>query len=154
GASRTLEEIGFIEYLRSGGHGWKNLHAPIAAETDPVKRLDLRRQALFADYYLGSVHALAETGEFVIASASGSQLPHLVFTSPNLILVVGAQKIVPTLADALERVEKHVLPLEDARMKSTGAAGSVLAKELIFRREPAAMGRKFRMIIVREALGF
>jgi L-lactate utilization protein LutB len=154
GSSRTLDEIGFLEYLKSGAHGWNNLKEAITAETDPAKQAVLRKQSVLSDYYLGSVHALAQTGESIIASASGSQLPHIAFTSPNIIFVVGTQKIVPTLADAMERVEKHVFPLEDARMKSTGAAGSVLAKELIYRREPAMMGRKVRMILVKESLGF
>src|SRR6266478_2357503 len=88
GASTTLDQIGFIEYLKSGSHGWNNLHANILNEKDPAKQAVLRKQAVLSDYYLGSVHGLAETGEFVVASNSGSQLPHIVFTSPNLILVV------------------------------------------------------------------
>lgn len=154
GASATLQQIGFVDYLKSGTHGWNNMHAAIAAETDPVKRSELRKQGILSDFYLGSVHALAETGEFIVASASGSQLPHIAFTSPNLILVVGTQKIVPTLADAFERVQQYVFPLEDQRMKSTGAPGSILAKEFVFLREPAMMGRKVRMILIKESLGF
>jgi acylphosphatase len=154
GASQTLEAIGFLEYLKSGAHGWNNLHAAVYAEQDQAKRMALRKQALFSDFYLGSVHGLAQTGEFVVASASGSQIPHIAFTSPNLILVVGAQKIVPTLDDARNRVAQYVFPLEDARMKSTGAPGSVFAKEFIFHTEPTGMGRKVRMIIVKEKLGF
>ncbi len=34
GASRTLEQIGFIEYLKSGQHSWNNLHAAVIAEKD------------------------------------------------------------------------------------------------------------------------
>jgi L-lactate utilization protein LutC len=154
GASQTLEKIGFIEYLAAGTHGWNNLHAAVFAEPDPAKRMVLRKQALFSDFYLGSVHALAQTGEFIVASASGSQIPHIAFTSPNLILVVGAQKIVPTLDEARARVAQYVFPLEDARMKSTGAPGSVFSKEFIFHTEPAVMGRKVRMILVKESLGF
>jgi L-lactate utilization protein LutC len=154
GSSRTLEEIGLTEYLKSGTHGWNNLHAAIVAEKDPAKQAALRKQATFSDFYLGSVHALAQTGELVIASASGSQLTHVVFTSPNLIFVVGTQKIAPTLADARERVAQYVFPLEDQRMKSTGAPGSVFSKELILHREPTMMGRKVRMILVKEKLGF
>ena len=154
GSSRTLEEIGFVEYLKAGQHGWNNLHAAIVAETDKDKQRLLRRQALISDYYLGSVHALSETGEFVIASNTGSQLPHVVFTSPNLIFVVGTQKIVPTLADALARVNDYVYPLEDTRMKEVGYGGSSLNKTLIFHRENPKMGRKVTMILVEEKLGF
>ena len=154
GSSRTLEEIGFVDYLKSGNSGWKNLHEEILAEKDPMKQAILRKQAVLSDYYLGSAHAVAETGQLVIASNSGSQLPHLVFTSPNLILVVGTQKIMPTLDVALERVRRYVLPLEDKRMKDAGMGGSAISKLLIFEREPTFMGRKVHVIFVNEKLGF
>ena len=126
----------------------------IVAEKDPAKQAELRSRAHFADYYLGSVHALAETGEMVIASASGSQLASLAHTAKNLILVVGAQKITPTLETALRRLRDYVVPLEDERMKSTGAPGTALAKILIIEQEPAFMGRSVRVIFVNEKLGF
>jgi L-lactate utilization protein LutB len=130
GASRTLEEIGFIDYLKGGEHGWNNLHEAVLSEKDPAKQAELRKYSVVSDFYLGSVHALAETGELVIASASGSQLSHLAFTSPNLILIVGTQKIVPTLADAHKRIAEYVFPLEDARMKSMRYQGVLLGRNL------------------------
>mgnify|MGYP001581574099 CR=1 FL=1 len=154
GSSWTLEEIGFIDYLKAGTHGWNNLHEAILAEKDPAKQAVLRKQSVLSDYYLGSAHAVAETGELVIASNSGSQLPHLVFTSPNLILVVGAQKITPDLEMAVKRVREHTLPLEDARMKDVGMGGSAISKVLLFEQEPSFMGRKVRVIFVNEKLGF
>ena len=103
---------------------------------------------------MGSVHAIAETGEMVDASASGSQLPHLAFTSQHLVLVAGTQKIVPTLDDAMRRVREYVVPLEDARMKSVGFPGTVLAKILLMLRETSMMGRTIQIILVNEKLGF
>jgi L-lactate utilization protein LutB len=154
GSSRTLDEIGFIEYLKMGQHGWKNLHADILAETDKAKQAVLRKQSVLSDYYLGSVHALAETGEILIASNTGSQLPHLVFTSQNIILVVGAQKIVPDTAALMSRLQEYVFPLEDKRMKEVGMGGSAISKILLIEREQAFMGRKFHIILVNEKLGF
>src|ERR1041385_7955946 len=94
GSSITLEEIGYMEYLKSGKHSWVNLHAQVNAENDRQKRTEFRKKAALSDYYLGSVHALTEDGQMIIASNTGSQLPHLAYTSKNLILVVGTQKIV------------------------------------------------------------
>src|SRR3990167_7298171 len=94
GASVTLEQIGFVDYLKSGAHGWNNLHEAVLKEEDKEKRDNLRKHAVVSDYYIGSVHALTEDGEFIIASNTGSQLPHVVFTSPNLIFVVSTKKIV------------------------------------------------------------
>src|SRR6185436_6978253 len=56
GASRTLEQIGFVDYLKADQHGWNNLHEAILAEKDPAKQAILRKQAVLSDYYLGSVH--------------------------------------------------------------------------------------------------
>lgn len=154
GSSRTLEQVGFVDYLKSSVHGWNNLHEGILAEKDPAKQAILRKQAVLSDYYLGSVHAFAETGEFIVASNTGSQLPHIVFTSANLIFVVGAQKIVPTLADAFKRLEEHVIPLEDARMKKAYGVGTNQNKIVVFKGENPMMGRKVRVIFVNESLGF
>lgn len=154
GASRTLEEIGFVDYLKSGAHGWKNLHVEILAEKDPAKQVELRKEAVLSDFYLGSAHAIAETGQIVIASNSSSQLPHIVYTSPNLIFVVGLQKLTPNLDAALVRVREYVLLLEDKRMKDVGMGGSAISKLLIIEREPPFMNRNVNVIFVNEKLGF
>lgn len=154
GSSRTLEQIGFVGYLKSGGHGWNNLHEAVIAEKDKTKQTTLRKQGVLSDWYLGSVHALAQTGEFIIASNTGSQLPHIVFTSPNLIFVVSTKKIVPTLADAMARLEEYVVPLEDKNIMEKYGIHTMLSKIVIFKRENPMMGRKITMILVNENLGF
>lgn len=154
GSSRTLDQIGFVQYLKDGKHGWNNLHEGILAEKDPAKQMVLRKQSVLSDFYLGSAHAIAETGEIVIASNSGSQLPHIVFTSPNLILVVGTQKITPDYHTAISRLKEYVLPLEDARMKEAGMGGSFISKLLTIDKEQSFMGRKSHIIFVNEKLGF
>ena len=154
GSSVTLEQIGYIDYLKSGLHGWKNPKESILAEKDPEKQAALRKQSALSDYYLGSVHGLAETGEFVIGSNTASQLPHVVYTSPNIIFVVSTKKIVQTLADAMRRLEEHVVPQENTRMTKLYGSPSRLSKELIFRYESPYNKRKVRMILVNEKLGF
>lgn len=154
GSSTTLNQIGFVEYLKEGKHGWNNLHATILAEQDPEKQALLRKQSVLSDFYLGSVHGLTEDGEFVIGSNSGSQLPHIVFTSQHLIFVVSTNKIVPTLADALKRLEEYSLPLEDARAKSIGWGGSQISKIVIWKKENQKMGRTVKMILINEPLGY
>jgi len=150
GSSKTLEEIGLQEILGFGTL-WKNVRAGILAEKDPAKQRELRKRATMASYFLGSVHAVAETGEVVIASGSGSQLPAYAYSADNVIWVAGTQKIVRNLDEGLKRVREHSLPLEDARMKSLGARGSIVGKILIFEFE---RGRNISLILVNEKLGF
>jgi hypothetical protein len=154
GSSVTLEQIGFVEYLKSGKHGWKNLHEGIVAEKDPAKQAVLRKQSVLSEYYIGSVHALCENGDFIIASNTGSQLPHIVFTSQNLIFVVSTKKIVPTMTEAMKRLEDYVVPLEDKHMLGKYGVHTAVNKIVIFKNENPMLGRKVRMILVEEDLGF
>jgi hypothetical protein len=81
-------------------------------------------------------------------------LPHIVYTSPNLIFVVSTQKITPTLADAQTRLREQVIPLEDKRMMAAYNIGTHLSKELIFHSENPITKRNIHMILVNEKLGF
>ena len=154
GSSVTLEQIGYVEYLKSGKHRWIDLNAEVNAENDKEKRDKLRRETVLADYYLVSIHALIENGEFLIASNSGSQLPHIVFTSSNLIFVVSTKKIVATIDDAMKRLNEHVVPLENEHMMKLYNVCTNLNKIVIFKGELALLGRKIKFILVEEDLGF
>jgi hypothetical protein len=154
GASVTLEQIGFTEFLKSGTHQWNNLKAAVAAEKDPITQSKLRKQATLADYYLGSIHAVTEDGEIIIASNTGSQLPAYAYSSANIVWVVGAQKIVANFDEAMKRLKEYVVPLEDRHMKDLGAAGTNLGKILLFESEFSASQRTIRLIFVNEKLGF
>ena len=154
GASQTLQQIGYVDYLKEGKHGWNNLHDAVLAEKDPAKQALLRKQSVVSDWYLGSAHAITQDGKIVVASNSGSQLPHLAFTSPNIILVVSTEKIVGTLQDAFDRIDTYVVPLEDARMKAAYGYGTAHNKTLILHGENPGIGRKVHVIFVNEKLGF
>lgn len=154
GASVTLKQIGYTELLKSNIHPWNNLHGNILLEEDKQKRHELRRQSVLSDFYLGSVHALAETGQFVVASNTGSQQPHIVFTSPNLIFVVSTKKIVKDLDAAMERLYNHVVPLEIKAMQEKYGVGSAANKIIIFNGENPNSKRSIRMILVGEDLGY
>ena len=152
GSSNTLSEIGLLDLIKTGTEGWRNLKDTMIGIANPMKRYELRAKTSLAPYYLGSVHAVAETGEVVVASNTGSQLPSYVYSSPNVIWVVGIQKIVPTLELAIKRVWEYCLPLEDKHIKAMGQSGSNVGKLLIFEREVSPF-RKIRMLLVEEKLG-
>ena len=78
------------------------------SEKDPVKQREQRIKTTGAEYFVGSVQAVAETGEVVVASATGSQIPAYAFNARNVVWVVGTQKIVPSLEEGLRRVREHL----------------------------------------------
>ena len=94
GASATLKEIGFEAELADQNKIWNYLKPGIFNEKDLAKQRDLRRHAILVDYFVGSVQAIAETGEIVAASGSGSQLAPYAYSSTHIIWIVGGQKIV------------------------------------------------------------
>lgn len=154
GSSTTLNQIGFTDLLKNGNHDWNNLHKLIVDEKDPAKQAKLRKESSLSDYYLGSVHAITEAGDMLIASNTGSQLPNIVFSSNNLVFVIGTHKIVKNLSDAFLRLEEHVKPLEDKRSTEAYGVPSAINKVLLFKGENQYMGRTVSVIFVNEILGF
>ena len=153
GSSTTLQEIGFVDYLKEGTHGWDNVHEEILKESDPTKRARLRKESVLADYFFGSVHAITEAGQLLIASASGSQMPSYSFTSDHVIWVASVNKIVPDREAAFKRIEDYVFPLESKRMQSVGYPSSTIGRVLVFERE-IMPNRHLTIILVKEKLGF
>src|SRR5919106_39086 len=131
GTSETLDSIGYSDYVRQSGR-YKYLNGAIAAETDPARQRELRRLSSVAEYFVGSVHAVAQTGEVVIASGSGSQLGAYAYGAKHVIWVVGIQKICPTLGDAIARVRGYALEKHDQWLMEHGRSASPLGKLLIY----------------------
>ncbi|MHB8632708.1 MAG: LUD domain-containing protein [Thermoplasmatota archaeon] len=148
--STTLDQIGASgEFARAGRY--VSVRERLAAT--PKEQLPrARREQSHPDWVVGSVHAVTEAGEVVVASQSGSQLPFYAFTAANVVWVVGEQKIVKDLAAAERRVFEHALPLESARAQKAYGMGSAVNFLLTIRRAPRP-GR-ITMLLVRETLGF
>ena len=152
GHSTTLEEIGFDEFLSEGDHEWESLPDQIWGIDDDAERQTARRESQTADYFLGGINAVAQTGELVAADLSGSRIGAYPFAAGNVVIVTGINKIVPTLDDALDRLESVAYPLENERAQEAYGVESAIAKQLIYRRE-AEEGRT-TVVLVREQLGY
>ncbi|WP_340098459.1 lactate utilization protein [Salinibaculum salinum] len=152
GHSTTLEEIGFVEYLSDGDHEWESLPDEIWSIDDDEKRQAARRESQTANYFLGGINAIAATGELVAADRSGSRIGAYPFAAGNVVVVSGVNKIVPTLDDALDRLESVAYPLENERAQEAYGVDSAIAKQLIFRQE-LEEGRT-TVVLVREQLGY
>jgi len=97
------------------------------------------------------VHAVTPDGTLVIASASGSQLASYAWGAANVIFVVGAQKLVPTLEAAHHRIYQHSLKLEDARAQAAYGQHSQVGKILEIHQE---LPGRIHIVLIREAVGF
>lgn len=148
--SVTLDTLGLSEALNSDDYvSARSKFAPLAQ--NPDTKLQARQLGSASDYAVGSVHAITEEGKVVIASNSGSQLPNYVYGANQVIWVVGAQKVVKNLDEALNRLENHTLPLEDERAQKAYGSGSILSKILIYQHDPP---HRVTIVISKEAVGY
>jgi acyl-CoA hydrolase len=103
------------------------------------------------DFALGSVHAITRDGTLVIASALGSQLASYAWGAANVIFVVGAQKLVPDLDAARDRIYEHSLKLEDARTLEAYGQNSRVGKILEIHQEDPG---RIHVVLIRAVVGF
>jgi len=149
--STTSEQIGLDTAIDEFAN-FESLRKKIMELPQSEQRAQARRINSAPDYVVGSVHAVTEDGKIVIASNSGSQLAPYAFSASKVIWVVGTQKIVKNLDEAMKRIEEYTFKLEDERLMNAYGMHSAIRKLLIVNSE--VMPDRITMILVEEKLGF
>jgi acyl-CoA hydrolase len=148
--SVTLQDSGLADAINDSGR-YDSARAKMATLDFATQLQELKAIGGQPDYALGSVHAITRDGTLVIASASGSQLASYAWGAANVIFVVGAQKLVPTLQAAHERIYQHSLVLEDARAIAAYGQHSSVGKILEIHQE---LSGRIHIVLVRQVAGF
>ena len=106
GGSMTVETMGLYERLSENNQvfwHWKQ------------EKTQALAGAAAADVYLCSVNGVAETGELVNIDGTGNRLAASVYGKKKVYLIVGTNKVVPTLEDAIFRARNIAAPLNTRR---------------------------------------
>ena len=148
--SVTLQEAGITDAVNDSGH-YDSARARMAGLDFATQLQEMKAIGGQPDYALGSVHAITRDGVLVIASASGSQLASYAWGAANVIFVVGAQKLVPTVEDARTRIYSHSLVLEDGRAVAAYGQHSYVGKILEIHAE---LPGRVHIVLVRQPAGF
>ena len=151
GASVTLEVLGIKETIDKSGK-YEALRPKIFSMNRETQAREIRKLGGAPDFAAGSVQAVTEEGQVLIASKTGSQLGPYASGAGKVIWVVGAQKIVKDLDEGLRRIEQYCVPREEENMQERYNSGTFPSKILIVQRE-IRPGR-VTVILVKEALGF
>ncbi|MFI5889710.1 LUD domain-containing protein [Actinoplanes sp. NPDC051513] len=149
--SVTLQETGVQDAINEADGPYESLRNRMMALDFQTQMQEMKNIAGGAEYALGSVHAITADGALVIASASGSQLAAYAWSAPNVIFVAGAQKLVPNLEVAHERLTQHSLLLEDGRAQAAYGQRSYIGKVLEIRQE---MPGRIHLVLIRQNIGF
>ena len=149
--SVTLDSLGIVTEIQHSGK-YNAVKPKLYAMDRKTQKLEMQKLGSAPEYAIGSANAVTEDGKVIIASATGSQMPAYAYGANHVIWIVGTQKIVKNLDEALQRIDTHVLPLESERARQAyGVPGSSVNKLLIINKEfPGRM----TIIFVGKQLGF
>ncbi len=148
--SRTLDQIGIAADIETSTR-FQPLRARLRSMDRATQRREIRQLIGSPDVVVGSVHAITEQGQVLIASASGSQLGAGVFGAGIVIWVAGTQKLVCTLEEGFRRIREYSYPLEDERARQVYGQPSAINKILIMNGE---LPGRITVVLVRQNLGF
>ncbi len=148
--SVTLDQAGIADAINDSGL-YDSARVKMAKLDFATQLQEMKAIGGQPDYALGSVHAVTRDGTLVIASASGSQLASYAWGAANVIFVVGAHKLVPTLEAARERIYQHSLVLEDARAIAAYGQHSSVGKVLEIHQE---LPGRIHIVLIRQVAGF
>ena len=151
GSSQTLEQLGIPEAL-SQSEQYNLVRDQLKKMDKKTQNREMEELGATPEYILGSVHAVTEDGQVLVASNTGSQLAPYAASAANVIWVVGAQKIVRDMDEAVRRIEEYAYPREDERLREAMGVPSAVNKVLLINRE--IKKDRTTMIIVKEELGY
>ena len=148
--SHTLDQIGLTADIESST-SFQPLRSRLRSLDRTTQRREIRRLTASPDVVVGSVHAITEQGEVVVASATGSQLSSAVSGAGIVIWIVETQKLVRTLDEGFRRIREYSYPLEDVRTRQVYGQPSAINKVLIVNGE---LPGRITIVLVRQNLGF
>lgn len=144
--SVTLDTLGISEEISSSSK-YRSVRNKLRLLGDK----DQKKVGSVSEYTLGSVNAVTENGEILIASATGSQLSAYAYASEHVIWVVGTQKIVKDKEEGTKRIYDYCFPLENARSKKVYNVGSKVGKILTINSE---IPGRLTILFLKENIGF
>lgn len=110
GGSVSLDECGILSLLRNGDYVFYDRYA----ENVDVK--EIYHKSFCTDYYFSSANAITRHGEVYLVDGTGNRVAAVTYGPEKVFLVVGKNKLVNNLAEAVIRVEKTAAPLNAKRL--------------------------------------
>ena len=159
GGSNTITELGIKDILENGNY--------VLVDRDKFtgeERTTKMREAFFSDYYLTSSNAVTQDGLLVNIDGNGNRVAAMCFGPKQVIVVVGINKLVPTVEHAVDRIRNFATPPNAIRLdydtpcSKSGVCSDCLVKDcicgqILVTRYNRNAGR-IKVIIVGETLGF
>lgn len=160
GGSSSIEEIGLKEKIRNGKY--------IVFDREKAQTLEEKtkiiHQGLTSDFFLASCNAVSEDGILVNIDGLANRLAGICYGPKHVLFIVGINKIVKNIADAISRARNISAPINaqrfdiDTPCKKTGCCYDCLSPDticcqLLITRYSKIKDRMI-LILVNENLGY
>lgn len=165
GGSESLAECGVSELLRSGRYGFVDR----TAYSDPREGYI---EAYSSDAFFCSSNAVTEKGELYNVDGNSNRISMIAYGPASVIMVVGANKIVRSLDEAVLRIKTQAAPPNSKRLSCAtycretgvcmgvdgemtdgcGGEGRICCNYLVS--GPQRQKGRIKVILVAESLGF
>ena len=169
GGSVSLDESGVLSHLRSGRYEFFDRYAQGLSREEVM---EVYRKSFGVDAYFCSSNAVTEEGELYNVDGNANRISAIAFGPKNVIMVVGVNKIVKNIDEAVKRVKTIAAPKNCRRldcrtycfekghcMDMDGGMGKGcdspqrICRHYLVSAKQAVMGR-IKVIIVNEELGY
>lgn len=161
GGSMTLEDTGMLTALR---HDPNIRLIDRATATSPEETKKMYHDALSADFYFMSTNAITVEGELVNIDGNGNRVAALIYGPENVIVMVGMNKVVSNVEEAISRVHNTATPMNCQRLNKktpcavTGVCSDCLSpdcicNQVVITRRSGIEGR-IKVILIGEELGY
>ena len=121
GGSMSLAESGVLELIQSGDY--KFLDRSKAKDREETE--EIYRKAFFSDVYLTSANAVTENGEIYNVDGNSNRVAAIAYGPASVIFVVGYNKVVADIDEAVKRVKKSAAPANCIRLGIDSACSKI-----------------------------
>ncbi|MCF0150931.1 MAG: lactate utilization protein [Firmicutes bacterium] len=111
GGSMTLKQLGLDLSLAEHNQVYNHWRVPEGMTAKQVRDLEMTAQV-----YLTSVNGASETGDMVNIDGTGNRVSAMLYGHKKTYFVMGKNKLVPTLEDAVYRARNIAAPLNAKRL--------------------------------------
>ena len=161
GGSMSLKESGVTDLLLNE---YKGIYHDRSEGNTPDEVEDILRMAFVSDTFFASTNALTEDGVLYNVDGKGNRVSAMIYGPKQVVLVVGVNKIVKDMDEAVRRVETIAAPKNTVRLNcatpcaKTGECGHCRSESRIccsyVRLEQQRVKDRIKVIIVNEELGY
>ena len=114
GGSESIKEAGIPDAVKESG---KYTVYDRAKYLSPRQEKEFNKLAFSSDYYFMSSNAITLDGMLMNIDGNGNRVANLIFGPEHVIVVVGMNKVVPTIEDAYDRIRNIASPPNTIRLR-------------------------------------